>query len=129
LISSFLKPSVSCVCCKSKVKSSEFLDQLRLWELEHAEILDLNAQDTLQHCVTCLQLKLSKATSDFAENVSITIAKEKSLQIGVFNNKRSLEGIDYYVENGFYVFTKWHHLKRGYCCKNKCRHCAYGYCG
>ena len=32
---------------------------------------------------------------------------------------------DYYVEGGFLVFTAQHHLKRGYCCGNGCRHCPY----
>jgi hypothetical protein len=34
---------------------------------------------------------------------------------------------DYYIENGFYVFTENYHLKRGSCCKNGCRHCPYGF--
>jgi hypothetical protein len=33
--------------------------------------------------------------------------------------------LDYYLENGFKVFTEEYHLKRGYCCKNGCRHCPY----
>ena len=33
--------------------------------------------------------------------------------------------MDYYIENGFKVFTEEYHLKRGYCCKNGCRHCPY----
>ncbi len=33
---------------------------------------------------------------------------------------------DFYLENGFVVFTQAYHLKRGYCCKNGCRHCPYG---
>ena len=33
--------------------------------------------------------------------------------------------MDYYLENGFKVFTEEYHLKRGYCCKNGCRHCPY----
>lgn len=37
------------------------------------------------------------------------------------------EGIDYYLENGLLVFTRHFLLKRGYCCKNGCRHCPYGY--
>jgi hypothetical protein len=37
------------------------------------------------------------------------------------------EGIHYYVENGLFVFTEYYHLLRGYCCKNGCRHCAYGF--
>lgn len=37
-----------------------------------------------------------------------------------------VEGIDYYVEDGKFVFTAAYHLKRGYCCNSKCRHCPYG---
>ena len=32
---------------------------------------------------------------------------------------------DFYYENGYKVMTEKYHLKRGYCCKNKCRHCPY----
>jgi hypothetical protein len=39
-----------------------------------------------------------------------------------------VEGEDYYFnENGLMVFTAAYHLKRGYCCKNKCKHCPWGY--
>ena len=39
-----------------------------------------------------------------------------------------IEGIDYYInEEGFFVFTKEYHLKRGYCCKNKCLHCPWDF--
>ncbi len=31
----------------------------------------------------------------------------------------------YYDPRGFRVFTEAYHSKRGYCCGNKCRHCAY----
>lgn len=33
----------------------------------------------------------------------------------------------YHNEQGFIVFTATYHLKRGYCCKNACKHCPYGY--
>jgi len=36
-----------------------------------------------------------------------------------------VEGIDYYIENGRWVFTAAHHRKRGHCCKNVCRHCPF----
>ena len=36
------------------------------------------------------------------------------------------EGRDYYLENGFLVFTAYYLTKRGYCCENGCRHCPYG---
>ena len=32
---------------------------------------------------------------------------------------------DYYMENGFCVFTEKFLLQRGYCCDNGCRHCPY----
>lgn len=35
---------------------------------------------------------------------------------------------DYYTnEQGFVVFTAAYHQKRGYCCKNGCLHCPYGF--
>ncbi len=36
-----------------------------------------------------------------------------------------IEGIDYYWEGQYMVFTEKYHLKRGYCCKSGCRHCPY----
>jgi len=38
-----------------------------------------------------------------------------------------VEGEDYYLENGNYVFTAQFLLKRGYCCESGCRHCPYGF--
>ena len=32
---------------------------------------------------------------------------------------------DFYIKNGLVIFTKEYHLKRGYCCKNGCKHCPY----
>jgi hypothetical protein len=37
-----------------------------------------------------------------------------------------VEGIDFYREGTAIVFTAAYHLKRGYCCNSKCRHCPYG---
>ncbi len=37
------------------------------------------------------------------------------------------EKVDFYIENGYYVFTEQYHLKRGYCCKSGCRHCPWKY--
>jgi hypothetical protein len=33
----------------------------------------------------------------------------------------------YYSEEGFIVFTKQYHLKRGHCCQSGCKHCPYGF--
>lgn len=38
------------------------------------------------------------------------------------------EEVDYYFnEDGYMVFTAAYHLKRGYCCKNGCKHCPWNY--
>jgi hypothetical protein len=36
-----------------------------------------------------------------------------------------VEGVDYYIENGYWVFTERYLLKRGKCCKCGCRHCPF----
>lgn len=42
--------------------------------------------------------------------------------------RNGLSPEDFYMnEDGFMVFTEAYHLKRGYCCKNGCRHCPYGF--
>ena len=38
------------------------------------------------------------------------------------------QGVDYYFnEQGLMVFTAAYHLNRGYCCKNKCKHCPWDF--
>ena len=43
------------------------------------------------------------------------------------HNKEKGDGVYYYMENGLVVFTAAYHLRKGYCCKNGCRHCPYGF--
>ena len=35
------------------------------------------------------------------------------------------EGVDYYFDGPFVVFTEAYHLRRGECCNSGCRHCPY----
>ncbi|SIT90098.1 DUF5522 domain-containing protein [Pontibacter indicus] len=37
------------------------------------------------------------------------------------------EGEDFYFERGLMVLTAKYLLKRGYCCRNACRNCPYGF--
>jgi 2-iminoacetate synthase ThiH len=40
--------------------------------------------------------------------------------------KKELDPDDYYYSaEGYIVFTEKYHLKRGYCCGSRCRHCPY----
>lgn len=38
---------------------------------------------------------------------------------------KNLDPNDFYMIDGKIVFTKQYHLKRGFCCKNGCKHCPY----
>ena len=44
-------------------------------------------------------------------------------------NKELIEDEDFYWEEvdgvKYRVFTESYHAKRGFCCNNNCRHCAY----
>jgi hypothetical protein len=42
-------------------------------------------------------------------------------------DRELIEGVDYYVENGLFVFTEQYLRDRGYCCTSGCRHCPYGF--
>ena len=48
--------------------------------------------------------------------------------MGDFDQFKKLDDEDFYKHpDGFIIFTKKYHLKRGYCCKNACKHCPYGF--
>ena len=41
------------------------------------------------------------------------------------SNKDFIQGRDYYLENGFIIFTEYYLKCKESCCGNKCRHCPY----
>ncbi|QOV90383.1 DUF5522 domain-containing protein [Humisphaera borealis] len=43
-------------------------------------------------------------------------------------NTPLVENVDYYIEQGRWVFTAVFHRKRGHCCGSGCRHCPYEHC-
>jgi hypothetical protein len=55
------------------------------------------------------------------------MATEGERRPEVASGEALVEGVDYYIENGLYVFTAHYLLKRGYCCQSGCRHCPYGF--
>ena len=74
-------------------------------------------------CTSCLSSSISqKIIRLIAEN-----NHEELLRIaGIFRDEiRLFLDIDYTIENGKYVFTKWYLLKRGFCCRSGCRNCPY----
>ncbi len=44
-----------------------------------------------------------------------------------FSRQNKMDPEDFYMSpDGYIIFTEKYHLKRGYCCKNRCKHCPYG---
>ncbi|MFN6943463.1 MAG: DUF5522 domain-containing protein [Cytophagaceae bacterium] len=53
--------------------------------------------------------------------------KNKKENTASSKKERTEEGDYYFTEAGLMVFTANYLNKRGYCCKNGCRHCPYGF--
>jgi len=71
-------------------------------------------------CPACLKKKIQKKIDDLIENKEYNFIQSLGLP------KAPQEDIDYYLnEDGLLVMTKWYHLRRGSCCENDCKHCAY----
>ena len=51
------------------------------------------------------------------------------MQLNFYQMKKLVEGVDYYWEEvgetKYRVFTEAYLSRRGFCCKNNCRHCPY----
>ncbi|MEB3204028.1 MAG: DUF5522 domain-containing protein [Candidatus Sericytochromatia bacterium] len=44
-------------------------------------------------------------------------------------SERLVEGVDYTLERGLMVFTADYLRRRGFCCRNGCRHCPWDHEG
>ena len=73
-------------------------------------------------CRPCLIKHIRK----YIEDIAHTPIKEQLTLARPFKDDLNfIEGIDYDMENGLLVMSRWAHLKRGKCCGNGCRHCPY----
>jgi hypothetical protein len=43
------------------------------------------------------------------------------------NERKLVEGLHFYREGPYVVFTELYLRERAYCCESGCRHCPYGY--
>jgi len=68
----------------------------------------------------CCSIKIEEYVYTITPQTALTNKAKELPKI-----QKIIEGIDYYLENGNYVFKAWFHLKRGSCCGNGCRHCPY----
>jgi len=74
-------------------------------------------------CSSCLAKSIGKHIEQKLDTLSLDDAL--ALAKPFAGNKRLIEGIDYRIENGLWIFSRWYLLKRGYCCGEACKHCPY----
>ena len=73
-------------------------------------------------CPECLAAAQNKKINQLIESGPL----DKAIHIAAkYRDAELIQNLDYTVENGKWVFSKWYHLKRGYCCYNDCKNCPY----
>jgi Family of unknown function (DUF5522) len=76
-------------------------------------------------CPKCLTAKTRDHIAQFVDTQAVhSSAPQKALACA---GQPLIEGLDYEMEKGLFVLSRWHLLKRGECCGNSCRNCPYGY--
>lgn len=113
----------NCSTCGTSFNCGDTLQGSKCWCNDFPPIF--NPSDIIDClCPSCFK----KACLVKIDEYVATISPETALtnKAGALPKTTNLvEDIDYYIEEGNYVFKAWYHLKRGYCCKNACRHCPY----
>ena len=76
-------------------------------------------------CPQCLKQATRAHINQHIDTVRVhddaPVLTEQQLQ------KTFIEGLDYTLEAGSYVFSRWFLLKQGACCGNGCRNCPFGH--
>lgn len=114
----------ACPRCGQSVDCQLAAGQAHCWCMDLPALLTV---DTMGACVCqrclaeLLQLKLAE---HFDDGVVYQTAPQEAIR---WQGQALIDGVDYTIEQGFYVFSRWFHLKRGQCCGHACRHCPYGY--
>jgi hypothetical protein len=88
---------------------------------------------------SCSKISLSNETKSFlTQTFYRCLCNECLLHINELTAKEKefpfpgrggdlIEGLHYYNEDVYRVFTEFYLLSRGYCCRSGCRHCPYGF--
>ena len=93
------------------------------WCFDYPFIFDSKSERDC-FCPNCLKIKSMLKIEQYVATITPQNAVD-SLAKDLPKTNKLIEEIDYYLENGNYVFKPWFHLKRGSCCGNNCRHCPY----
>lgn len=112
-----------CPSCDSVFSCGDISVENKCWCNDYPPIFNLSGEtDCL--CPSCFK----EACIDKIDAYVETMTPQKALQnkaLSLPKTEKLIEDLDFYIEDGNYVFTTWFHLKRGTCCGNNCRHCPY----
>ncbi|MDC9509874.1 DUF5522 domain-containing protein [Pseudoalteromonas sp. Angola-4] len=84
----------------------------------------LPLEESATSCL-CPQCTLNKINAYLAHIYTQPIKAQIEFAKRFRGNENLIEGLDYTMQNGYMVFSKWFFLKRGTCCKNGCKNCPY----
>lgn len=112
-----------CSTCGTPFNCGDTLEGTKCWCNDFPPIfVPTTSIDCL--CLKCFKQACAIKIEEYVLTVTPDTAKENKAK-ELPKTENLIEGIDYYLEDGKYVFKPWFHLKRGYCCENGCRHCPY----
>lgn len=112
-----------CSSCSKTFGCAVTDSENQCWCFDYPFIFDSKvAGDCL--CSSCLKNESILKIEQYVATLTPQNAKD-SLAKDLPKTNKLMEEIDYYIEDGNYVFKPWFHLKRGSCCGNNCRHCPY----
>ena len=114
-----------CSTCGVPFTCGNIDEQNLCWCNDFPAIFDPNAEANCL-CSDCLKKATIKKVNEYASVLTPEEALNNKAKDLPKTNKL-IEDLDYYMENGKFVFTSWYHLKRGHCCESGCRHCPYGF--
>ena len=78
-------------------------------------------------CPDCLKTATIKKVTEYVSSLTPLEAINNNKAKDLPKTDKLINGLDYYMDDGKFVFTTWYHLRRGDCCKSGCRHCPYGF--
>lgn len=110
---------VTCSQCKSNFYCRLPQKDNLCWCSNYPSII-IPDEDTHCLCESCLKKEITQKIETLLQLPDV-----KQLDLAKYMTEEIIEGIDYHLENGFMVFTKWFLLKRGNCCNSDCRNCPY----
>ncbi len=92
------------------------------WCSDFPQIMPVDsATDCL--CKECLIELQNEKINSFIDNNPL----EKSIKLAsdYYDPGNLIENLDYSIEKGKWIFSRWFLLKRGFCCDSGCRNCPY----